>query len=94
MWWLSWAKVGPWGWDKSCAESNYIISFIFFAPLNFASLSFVKQFETMKKSVRWATSRLDSKTANISWLVVLCGMFNHIIQSCRLEYTCIWFNKL
>ena len=42
-----------------------VISFVFIALLSFASLPFVIQFETMKKSVRRATTRLNSRTTTI-----------------------------
>ena len=38
-----------------------VLNYIFIALLNFASLPFVVQFETMKKSVQRATSKLNSK---------------------------------
>ena len=42
-----------------------VITFIFLALLNFASLPFVIQFETVKKSVRRATSRLNSRITTV-----------------------------
>ena len=42
-----------------------VITFIFIALLNYASLPFVIQFETIKKSVRRATSRLNSRTTTM-----------------------------
>ena len=42
-----------------------VISFVFIALLSFASLPFVIQFETMKKLVRRATTRLNSRTTII-----------------------------
>lgn len=42
-----------------------VLNYIFIALLNFASLPFVVQFETMKKSVQRATSKLNSKPTTI-----------------------------